>query len=86
MRVLFYIFMSLLTVFLCSMDLPKKETLLVLTNTINEELFSKFQIIEINGVLSGENVDDYIVTDGIYRIKATSNNKYQNRNIVIKSP
>lgn len=84
MRSLICIFMSLILVLLTSMNLPKKDTLLVLTDTLDKEAFSKFIVTEIDGVLIGENVDDYVVNEGIYRIKGTSNNKYQNRNIVIK--
>lgn len=84
MRGLIYIFVSLLVVSLTSMDLPKKNTLLVLSDPLDLESFSKFEVTEVDGVLFGKNVDDYIVTDGIYRIKGTSNNRYQNRNIVIK--
>lgn len=84
MRVLIYIFMSLLVVFLTSMSSPKKDTLLVLTDTLDKESFSKFEVTEVDGVLFGTNIDDYVVGDGIYRIKGTSNNKYQNRNIVVK--
>jgi len=82
MRVRLYIFMYLLIVVLTSMT-PKKDTLLVLSDTLNEESFSKFLIVENDGVLIGINVDDYNITDGIYRIKASSNDKYYNRNIII---
>lgn len=74
--------MYLLIVVLTSMT-PKKDTLLVLSDTLNEESFSKFLIVENDGVLIGINVDDYNITDGIYRIKASSNDKYYNRNIII---
>lgn len=56
---------------------------LVLSDS-QSETFSKFRVFEEDGVLIGLNIDtDYEIVDGIYRIKSTSKNKYQNRNIVI---
>lgn len=78
--------MSLILLGLTSATLvPKKEAVLILADTIDSECFSKFKIVETDGVLFGFNIDeDFPVVDGIYRIVGTSNNKYQNRNIVIK--
>ncbi len=57
--------------------------ILVLSDS-QSETFSKFTVFEEDGVLIGLNIDtDYEIVDGIYRIKSTSKNKYQNRNIVI---
>lgn len=57
--------------------------ILVLSDSQNET-FSKFRVFEEDGVLIGLNIDtDYEIIDGIYRIKSTSKNKYQNRNIII---
>jgi len=63
----------------------QKDTLLVLTDVNNENSFSKFKIQEENGVLVGYNVDEYPVIDGVYRIHASSNNKYYNHNILIQN-
>lgn len=63
--------------------LPKKDTLLVLTDVNNENSFSKFKIEEENGILVGYNVDEYPVKDGLYRIQGSSNDKYYNHNIII---
>lgn len=77
--------MSLILLSLTSATLlPKKEAVLILADTIDTECFSKFKIVEVDGVLLGINIDeDFPVVDGIYRIVGTSNSKYQNRNIVI---
>lgn len=57
--------------------------ILVLSDS-QSETFSKFRVIEEDGILVGININtDYEIVDGIYRIKSTSKNKYQNRNIVI---
>lgn len=86
MRIKIYILMSLILLGLTSATLvTKKEAVLILADTIDSECFSKFKIAEVDGVLFGVNIDeDFPVVDGIYRIVGTSNNKYQNRNIVIK--
>jgi len=78
--------MSLILLGLTSATLvTKKEAVLILADTIDSECFSKFKIVETDGVLFGVNIDeDFPVVNGIYRIVGTSNNKYQNRNIVIK--
>lgn len=69
-----------LTSFHCPDD---KETILVLVNEVNDECFSKFEIQEDDGVLIGNNIDDYNVGNGIYRIVGSSKDGYRNRNIVI---
>lgn len=86
MRIKIYILMSLILLGLTSATLvTKKEAVLILADTIDSECFSKFKIVETDGVLFGVNIDeDFPVVNGIYRIVGTSNNKYQNRNIVIK--
>lgn len=62
-----------------------KETLLILQNPMNRESFSKFIVLEEDGVLVGYNTEseDYPVKDGIYRIEGASNDKFYHKRIVI---
>jgi hypothetical protein len=62
-----------------------KETLLVLQNPMNKESFSKFIVLEEEGILIGYNTEseDYPVKDGIYRIEGTSNDKFYHKRIII---
>lgn len=65
-------------------EIQNKTTLLVLTDINNENSFSKFKILEKDGILIGNNDDqDYPVKEGVYRIHGSSNNKYYNHNILV---
>lgn len=60
--------------------------LLVLTEPITySESFSLFQVKEVDGVLVGLNVDEYPVSDGIYKVEGSSNDKFYHKNIIILS-
>jgi hypothetical protein len=82
-RTIFAMFLLFsLTSFHC---LDDNGTVLVLVNPVNDECFSKFEVEDDNGVLFGNNLDNYEVVNGIYRIVGSSKDGYRNRNIVIKS-
>ena len=50
---------------------------------MGQERFSIFHVKEVNNILVGENVEDYQVEGGIYRIEGASNDKFYHKRIVI---
>lgn len=59
------------------------KTLMVITNTLNESVFSVFYIQSVNGILVGTNTEKYPVNCGIYRIDGSSNDEFYHKRIVI---
>lgn len=82
-----FLSVSILLLF-SNFNLPQKEerVLLVLKEPVGySESFSIFQVREVDGVLVGINIDEYPVSDGIYKVEGTSNNKFYHKNIIILS-
>jgi hypothetical protein len=77
---------ALILVLICGFTCKENDlTLLVLTDVNNTDSFSKFNIVEHDGILIGHNMDEYTVKDGLYRIQGSSNDKYYHHNILIKN-
>ena len=84
MKIKYNILLIILLFMLSNMAPYNNNSAILVLSDSQSETFSKFTVFEEDGVLIGLNIDtDYEIVDGIYRIKSTSKNKYQNRNIVI---
>ena len=84
MKKLLYIVLALSTVMMSfTSEKSKKEILLVLSGPMGQERFSIFHIKEVNNILIGENIEEYPVEGGIYRIEGASNDKFYHKRIVI---
>jgi len=84
MKKILYIVLALSTIMMSfNLEKSKKEILLVLSGPMGQERFSIFHVKEVNNILVGENVEDYQVEGGIYRIEGASNDKFYHKRIVI---
>ncbi len=73
----------LTTSFTTKSEKSSGKILMVITNTLNESVFSVFYIQKINGVLVGTNTEKYPVNYGIYRIDGSSNDEFYHKRIII---